>query len=433
MLQFPFSFWKVSAPPTPQPMFYTDMGSGLFADSSNWFKDAGFTIPAGRTPINGDELWIYGAFTDNAPPLSIASYNNQGQATAIQTASLNVVSTGGIYVSTGIWGGTNDLGAVGYFSGTGINEGNFTGNCDFVDDSKNNYQVSGVANFYNNAINDIYGSVYQPIFHDYSANYGNFADAIFYDFSDNVTNGGNSGIFYNDSSNSGSLSMDSYFYDNSINLNGGSVSTMSGYTARFYNSSVNEGSVGQNAEFNDFSYTTSTSYVYGTGTFYNNTANNGYVSTGIFYANSGDFGTVYSASYYNSSQSGLAAYNGYSMYYDSTANYGVNAYQAYYNGSSVNYGYSALATFSDITANYGISYGLTKFYGYSFNSGTVDEAEFYDLCENVAIGVVSLNASFYNDSNNYGTVNGDGYFYDNSDQLGTVLGVTTCSTTGTCP
>jgi hypothetical protein len=371
-------------------MYFLDMGSGLFMDASNWFTDVAHTVSAGRTPINGDDLWMDSQFTDTAPTLTINSYNGYGPASASQTAALHVVSTGGVYMSYGVWGGSNDLGCVGYFSGTAsmasypiITGTEWTGSCEFQDTSNNNGQVSIHAYFYDSSFNNANGSVYVPYFYDTSTNQGGFADAWFYNNSYNGAGfGGNSAQFFDTSYNSGTLNMGT-------------------------------------STFNDYAYNDTSGSCNGTTEFYDSASNNGYVGYGSYYDSSADFGSTYSAYFYNyaSTQSGST---GYGYWYDSSANNSTNVYDASFAGSSANYTGTC-----DVNAT---------FEGYSYNGATVSgSATFYDIAENSGSGTIGTDGIFNNSSKNFGLVNGDGYFYDSSDQLGTVLGTTTCSTTGTCP
>ena len=458
-MHFPFSFWKSSGP-TPQAMYFTDMGSGLWADSANWFDDSGYITPAGRTPISGDEVWMGSQFTDNAPSLTLVSYNGTGPAAASQTQNLHV--SGGIYMSAGVWGGSNDNGAVGYFSGTAEMASSstygteFTGNCGFHDSSLNSGYISVGGYFYDTSAST--GNINTAYFSDYSVNSGTVNDGgTFYQYSTNSSSGVVSATI-------GTIS----FHDGSVNYG-----TCNDVNVDFYDNAQNgsSGACGYSATFHDWT----TNYA-------------SYLGMGTFYDYAGDFGSTYSGYYNGNSSTQGGNITSYAYFNDSAVNNSENYYDAQFTGTSYNLGVC------DLTAS---------FYGYSYNDGTVhDVAAFYDSASNASAGVVNDNFSashnlfsgsslnygiayyhtdmtdysinyafagqgnfsghaenasgahanimayFIDDSVNNGTTNADadfdgnavnnGYvtglaqFFGNSSNYGT-YGTISCSTTGTCP
>ena len=261
------------------------------------------------------------------------------------------------------------------FKKDSINYGNIGSNSiTFTDDSQNGYgdvtNTSGLTIFSKNAIN--YGTI------------GGSGSVEFYNSSLNNTYGTfNSGNFYHQSTNSGTLNI-AYFHQNAANFK----TVNSGI---FNNTSINkpEGS-GNNLCFN------------------NNAINSGFAGTGNFADSSYNYGTgVYLQFCHRASNSGTSL--GSVVFWGNSTNL----------SGAINNQY---ADFYENSKNYSNSIPDCRFvfHDKSINYANVYSGIFLDFSKN-SISTTGYNLNFYDDSTNNGTVTNLGLFMGRSLNKGIVL------------
>ncbi len=141
----------------PSPLFFYH--DALQPDASwgsvdNWWVDSQHTIPAFRTPGDGELVVMLpdssgGSFSGVAPELSLSALAGilPTDGTGAATAALQIVPGGFLQIQGGDWGGVAAYETGVHFSGSSANRGTVQADAVFVDQSVNYGSVTGDAVF----------------------------------------------------------------------------------------------------------------------------------------------------------------------------------------------------------------------------------------------------------------------------------------------
>lgn len=408
-------------------LYYNAAVDQDWGNASNWWTDAGFTIP-GTVPTIADDAIVSDQVVDNSSaPASVNSLDFTGggggdffwiDITVVTTATFNNSSNVSIGTITG-----NVV-----FNDNSVNNDSITGDATFNDSSINYATITGSATFNQTSYNESTGVVStNATFNDTSYCLGtvNGDVAIVGTYYGAVAPSG--GVFTIDTGKQWGCGAQGFVYGSDAALitsfvfNGNSSNSFGARIpadATFNNTSQNNGDITGNATFNDTAVGSSGGAIDGDATF-NSThgINIPYATGGVFSVQNGaSFSSTILGNIYGDDAQQVTDF----IFYGNAQNQGSFVADATFNDHSRNYGtVDGNATFSstvnDGGGNYGTVTGDATFNTYSLNNG----------------GTVNGNATFNDDSATElgGDVLGLATFNDNTQSLDYLSGDARFNTT----